>query len=69
VELSDRQIAELVHLTGPNGRGYGCTHSDLVDQILAANRLTAYPDRPITADLIAEQIRANLPTRPFTERR
>jgi AAA+ superfamily predicted ATPase len=57
VGLSDRQIAELVELTGPNGRGYGYTYSDLVDWILAATCLTAHhPDRPITAGLIAEQI-------------
>lgn len=69
VGLSARHIAELVDLTGPNGRGYGYTYSDLVDRILAATCLAAYPDRPITADLIAEQIRANPPTRPFAERR
>jgi hypothetical protein len=57
VGLSDRQIAELVELTRPNGRGYGYTYSDLIDWILAATCLTAHhPDRPITAGLIAEQI-------------
>ncbi|XVQ86418.1 AAA family ATPase [Microbispora siamensis] len=68
VGLGDQQIAELVDLTGPNGRGYGYTYSDLVDRVLATTCLAAYPDRPITADLIAAQIRANPPTRPFTER-
>ena len=69
VGLRAAQIAALVELTGPNGRGYGYTYSDLVDRVLAATCLAAYPDRPITGDLIAEQIRANPPTRPFTERR
>jgi AAA+ superfamily predicted ATPase len=69
VGLTDRQIDQLVHLTGPNGRGYGYTYSDLVDRILAAACLAAYPDRPITAELIAEQIHANPPTRPFSEHR
>ena|SRR2546423_1374713 len=69
VGLSARQITELAELTGPDGRGYGHTYSDLVDRVLAATCLAAYPDRPITADLIAEQIRANPPTRPFAERR
>jgi hypothetical protein len=68
VGLSARHIAELVDLTGADGRGYGYTYSDLVDRVLAATCLAAYPDRPITADLIAEQIRANPPTRPFAER-
>ena len=69
VGLSGRDVAGLVELTGPNGRGYGYTYSDLVDRVLAATCLAAYPDRPITADLIAEQVRANPPTRPFAERR
>jgi hypothetical protein len=69
VGLGPGDVAELVDLTGPNGRGYGYTYSDLVDRVLAATCLAAYPDRPITADLIAEQIRANPPTRPFAERR
>jgi len=68
VNLTHQQIAELVALTGPNGRGYGHTYSDLVDRILPGACLAAYPDRPITADLIVEQIHANPPTRPFTER-
>jgi AAA+ superfamily predicted ATPase len=69
IGLSDPQIADLVNLTGANGRGYGYTYSDIVDRVLAATCLAAYPDRPITADLIAEQIHANPPTRPFTELR
>jgi AAA+ superfamily predicted ATPase len=69
VGLSETNIDELVRLTGPDGRGYGYTYSDLVDRVLAATCLAAYPDRPITADLIAEQIRANTPTRPFAEHR
>lgn len=67
VGLTNREIANLADLTGSNGRGYGYTYSDLVDRVLAATCLAAYPDQPITADLIAEQIRANPPTRPFTD--
>lgn len=68
VGLSAPEFGELVDLTGPDERGYGYTYSDLTDRVLAATFLAAYPDRPITADLIAEQIRANPPTRPFAER-
>jgi AAA+ superfamily predicted ATPase len=67
VGLSGREIANLAEITGSNGRGYGYTYSDLVDRVLAATCLAAYPEQPITADLIAEQIRANPPTRPFTD--
>lgn len=66
VDLSPRDIARLVQLTGPNGHGYGHTYSDLVDRILAATCLAAYPDRPITAEIIAEQILTCPPTPPFT---
>jgi hypothetical protein len=36
VGLDDRHLAELVELTGSNGRGYGYTYSDLVDRLLPA---------------------------------
>lgn len=65
VNLGQQQLAELVELTGPDGRGYGHTYSDLVERILASTLLAAYPDRPVTADLIVEQIHASPPTRPF----
>jgi len=65
VGLAADELAYLVELTGPNGRGYGHTYSDLVDRVLAASCLAAYPDRPVTADLIAEQIRICPPTPPF----
>lgn len=68
IGLTEPQLAHLVELTGRNGRGYGYTYSDLVDRILAASCLAAYPDQPITAELIAEQIRAHPPTPPFIER-
>ena len=68
VGLDNRRLAQLVELTGPNGRGYGHTYSDLVDRLLPAVCLAAYPNRPITPTLIAEQIRATPPTRPFSHR-
>jgi AAA+ superfamily predicted ATPase len=66
VHLSPSDLEHLVELTGPDGRGYGHTYSDLVDRVLAATCLAAYPDRPITTQLIAEQIRTCPPTPPFT---
>ncbi|WP_280331290.1 ATP-binding protein [Nocardia wallacei] len=68
ISLTQHELHDLVKLTGQNGRGYGYTYSDLVDRILAASCLAAYPDQPITADLIAEQIRIHPPTPPFAER-
>ncbi|MFC0039519.1 AAA family ATPase [Actinomadura rayongensis] len=66
VPLSPSDVKHLVDLTGPGDRGYGHTYSDLVDRVLAATCLAAYPTRPITAELIAEQILICPPTPPFT---
>ncbi|MFC5828779.1 AAA family ATPase [Nonomuraea insulae] len=66
VPLSSSELRQLVELTGPGDRGYGHTYSDLVDRILSATCMAAYPADPITAELIAEQIRACPPTPPFT---
>ena len=48
VGLSARDIARLVDLTGPNGRGYGYAYSDLVDRVLAATR-KLHDDRDATS--------------------
>jgi SpoVK/Ycf46/Vps4 family AAA+-type ATPase len=69
IDLTRQQVEHLVALTGPNGRTYGYTYSDLVDRLLAGVCLAAYPNWPITAELIAEQIRATPPTRPFADGR
>jgi len=41
VGLKQSEILDLVRLTGPNGRGYGYTYSDLVDRIFAGVCLAA----------------------------
>jgi AAA+ superfamily predicted ATPase len=68
VTLSEGEIATLVRLTGPNGRGYGFTYSDLTDRLVASTCLAAYPDQPVTAQMIISQVKANPPTPPFTSR-
>lgn len=65
VPLNDQQMHDLVELTGTDGRGYGFTYSDLVDRLLPAACLAAYPDRRLTAELIADQARRTQPTPPF----
>jgi len=61
-------IAALVAATGPiNGRTYGFTFSDLIQRLLPAIVLDAYPDRPVTAaraEAIAKEIK---PTPPFQD--
>ncbi len=63
--LSPTEIEKLVDLTGDTGRGYGYTYSDLVHRVLPDAVLKAFPDRPITIDVVADAIAANPPTPPF----
>jgi AAA+ superfamily predicted ATPase len=65
-KITADQIAELVRLTGPvNGRDYGYTYSDLVNKVVPAGVIAAYPDRPLTADGITAALANHPPTRPF----
>lgn len=49
VGLSATQINEIVHLTGPRGKGgLGFTFSDLTQRLLPTLFLDAYPDKAIT---------------------
>lgn len=65
--FTDDDIARLVTLTGNNGRGYGYTYSDLIQRVVTAAVLAAYPDRPLTVDLVATAIEQHPPTEPFSE--
>jgi AAA+ superfamily predicted ATPase len=65
VGLGEDDIARLARLTGDDGRGYGYTYSDLVQRLIPAAVLAAYPDQPLTADVLATQIDLHPPTTPF----
>jgi AAA+ superfamily predicted ATPase len=65
--VTDMEIDQLVTLTGSNGRSYGYTYSDLVQRIVPAAVLAAYPDRPLTVDMVVAAIEQNPPTKPFSE--
>ncbi len=65
--ITDEEIVHLVGLTGNNGRGYGYTYSDLVQRVVPAAALAAYPNRPLTADLVVAAIERHPPTKPFNE--
>jgi len=66
--FSQKQISEIVSSTGAqNGRGYGFTFSDLIQRLLPAIVLDAYPDKkvdPSSAIQIAQMI---VPTPPFQD--
>ncbi len=63
--LSQTELEKLVDLTGDTGGGYGYTYSDLVNRVLPSAVLKAFPDRPITIDIVADAISTNPPTPPF----
>ena len=63
--LSTGDLSKLAALTGDDGRGYGHTYSDLVHQVMPAAVLSAYPDQPLTVDVLAAAIADHPPTPPF----
>ena len=68
LEFSSSQVEELVAATGPVGeRAYGFTFSDLVQRLLPALVLDAYPSRPLEASRALEIASSMTPTPPFQE--
>lgn len=66
--LSKRDVEELVKITGPQrGRDYGFTFSDLMQRLLPAIVLDAYPSGPVTGVRAIEVAAGILPTPPFKE--
>jgi hypothetical protein len=64
--FADEDVAALVRATGPGkGLDYGFTYSDLIQRLIPAIVLDAYPESavsPTRAIAIAEQM---VPTAPF----
>ena len=62
------QLQPLVELTGAvDGRDYGFTFSDLVQRLLPAIVLDAYPHRPVSPKRAVEIARTMNPTPPFQD--
>jgi AAA+ superfamily predicted ATPase len=65
-QLAD--IKKLVASTGPTvDRPYGYAYSDIVNRLVPAAVLAAYPDRALTPSIVLEQMELHPPTRPFDE--
>ena len=61
-------VDKVIRITGKsNDRTYGCTYSDLVQRLIPAMALRAYPDRSIDASDAVAVASALVPTPPFTE--
>ena len=68
LKFTDSTIVSLVAATGPqNGRDYGFTFSDLVQRLLPAIALEAYPDGPVRPDDALAVSQRLVPTPPFRE--
>ncbi len=66
--FSGPEIEALVTATGPQkGRAYGFTFSDLVQRLLPALALDAYPAQPVKPPRAVEIARSMVPTPPFQE--
>lgn len=65
--IDDKQMADLAARTGPtNGRAYGYTYSDLRMRLIPAAILAAFPDRPLTYELVLKVLEKQPPTPPFS---
>ncbi|HEV2362235.1 MAG TPA: ATP-binding protein [Acidimicrobiales bacterium] len=66
VPLDSGELDALVAMTGPvDDRDYGYTYSDLYQRLVPAAVLTAYPDRPLSVDLLLTTVGTVEPTPPF----
>lgn len=67
--IPPQDIDRLAELAGDpdDSVGYGHTYSDLMHRVLPAAVLNAFPDQRLTAQAVADAIRANPPTPPFKD--
>lgn len=66
--LTERNLAELVRLTGPlDGRSYGYTYSDLTMRLIPGAVIDAFPDGPLRASRITQLVESHPPTAPFSD--
>jgi len=68
IKLSPQVLDHLVRVTGPNnGYPYGYTYSDLNQRLLPAILMAAFPDAPVTDNLVLEVASGVAPTPPFRD--
>jgi AAA+ superfamily predicted ATPase len=60
-------ISELAALTGPGGDRPGYTYSDLTQRLIPAAILAAFPDKPLTADILLAAVASTGPTPEFRQ--
>ena len=63
--FNDSQYRELARLTGPNGRDYGYTFSDVTQRFIPGIVRDAFPDKEVTFELALSVLEQVEPTQPF----
>jgi AAA+ superfamily predicted ATPase len=63
--IAQKDIEELVTRTGPSDDRPGCTYSDLTQRLVPAAVLKAFPDKPVTADVLLAVASDMAPTPEF----
>jgi AAA+ superfamily predicted ATPase len=65
--ISTDTISKLAELTGPSDHRPGFTYSDLTQRLIPAAILAAFPDKPLTADLVLATATDMQPTPEFLQ--
>ena len=66
-DIDARAISDLAAITGPSGDLPGFTYSDLTQRLIPAAILTAFPDKPLTADILLATAAEISPTPEFRQ--
>ena len=65
--LSDKEIKQIVKVTGPKDQDLGFTFSDLTQRLLPTIILDAYPNNAVNGSRAIEITKSIIPTSPFKE--
>ena len=65
--IDTEAISKLAAVTGPAGDRPGYTYSDLTQRLIPEAMLTAFPDKPLTADILLATAVSTEPTPEFRQ--
>jgi SpoVK/Ycf46/Vps4 family AAA+-type ATPase len=65
--IDEATISKLAAVTGPSGDRPGFTYSDLAQRLIPSAVLAAYPDKPLTADIVLATATSTEPTPEFRQ--
>jgi len=65
--IDAQAVGDLAALTGPSGDRPGLTYSDLTQRLIPTAILAAFPDKPLTADILLAAVADIRPTPEFRQ--